>query len=170
MIVQCINDAPVQAPGDRTTAVLTICKEYAVYGIGVRKRDAMNPLAAGITYLIACDDELPRWCDASRFETIDPVFPSGWGFRFFGPSRWPGEEQLPLWTEEGAAEGVIGYPELVNDPRHYIGLETREASDIEIFERRRREIDAGLSSFPRRRESSLSKSSLVGSGFPLSRE
>ena len=137
MIVTCVNAAPGSCP-------LTAGRRYTVYGVGIRKLDpATYRTHSEATYLIVADNGRPGFCDASRFEVTESTFPSGWGFRYFGHIPYEDAQRATDTPEyEGAAEGMIGYPELIGNSSHYIGIELRDERDLRIFEKRRREIDA----------------------------
>ena len=84
-----------------------------------------------VHYLIVNDTtQRPNWLPSLLFEIVDPRLPAGWELRF------PDNPQM-------SPAMVCGYPEIASeDGCHYIDLIERETPALQIFERRRAEIEA----------------------------
>ncbi|HSW97251.1 MAG TPA: hypothetical protein VLF89_05485 [Candidatus Saccharimonadales bacterium] len=98
---------------------LMIGKIYTVYGIIWVK--------GTINYLIAIDENTPFFEPGDFFEIIGSSIPSNWFYNSF---------------KEGNVEVILGYKELVLNPKHNIELALRESvDDLKIFYHRKWEID-----------------------------
>ena len=69
--------------------------------------------------------DLPVWYKAEQFEVVDNHLPMNWYFSFNK------KENTAIW----------GYKELIVNPKHYENLVERDPQAVEIFERRKEEID-----------------------------
>lgn len=97
-------------------------KEYVVYGI--------SSLDGELDYLILAESEnLPSWYPAELFEVSNPLQPLEWYFADHKKSK------------ATTIEYMWGYKELALNDRHALGLIERENEDIEIFLKRKAEID-----------------------------
>lgn len=94
---------------------------YTVYSISLWK-NVLHYL------LIREKDAQPDWFPAELFEVIDEALPAPMYFRSF-PSDARGVNAL------------CGYREMVMDFNHYVDLIEREVDAIEIFNKRKNEID-----------------------------
>jgi hypothetical protein len=102
---------------------VTFGREYTVYAMCIWKYV--------LHYLILNDEtQRPDWFPFELFQLDDARLPSNWCFGFIGGQpEWPIE---PVW----------GYPEITLDSgTHYLALMERDASALDIFARRRLEID-----------------------------
>lgn len=99
---------------------LNIGEIYVVYGMCLWK---------GIMHYLLVDKYKinPFWFPAELFRVIDNMLPLEWYYNFGGY----GEEINAIW----------GYKELVLDESHYIGLIEREKKSIEVFLKRKKEIE-----------------------------
>lgn len=101
-----------------------------------------SPLRVGDTYLVyallfICDrvdflvrapSQPPFWVPSSLFKLVDSKIPKGWEF-CITKSR-AGYEQL---YTEFKISCVVGYPLLVNEYAHYVGVVERDPSELLRF-------------------------------------
>jgi hypothetical protein len=92
---------------------------YSVYGIILYEE--------GIYYLIYDDFKMPNWYYAELFSVISNSLPEKWYIKHFGQS----ESLTAIW----------GYYELVNVDNHFDGLGEQEQQAIDLFFKRKKEID-----------------------------
>lgn len=101
-------------------------EEYEVYGIILWK--------GTLHYLLLTrykgKERLPLPYPAELFELIDSRLPQGWYYKFTGTE----EENEATW----------GYKEFVIDSKHQEELYEGETEALEIFSRRRKEMDISL--------------------------
>ncbi|MEW4130379.1 hypothetical protein [Bacillus cereus group sp. BfR-BA-01399] len=102
---------------------LTIEKEYIVYGI--------CKLQSGeLTYLILGEREnMPSWYPAELFKISDALQPLEW---------YCAEHNQ---VKDTTIDYIWGYKELALDDTHALGLIERENKDMELFLKRKAEID-----------------------------
>ncbi|HGE5803999.1 TPA: hypothetical protein ACGGKZ_004353 [Bacillus thuringiensis] len=102
---------------------LTIEKEYIVYGI--------CKLQSGeLTYLILGEREnMPSWYPAELFKISDALQPLEW---------YCAEHKQ---VKDTTIDYIWGYKELALDDIHALGLIERENKDMELFLKRKAEID-----------------------------
>lgn len=135
MIVRCIDttgDAlpiiardPVRGVDADTAFALTRGREYPAY--------AMTVLLGIVWYYVMDDDghPWPTWVPGPLFEVIDGSFPPSWRLGYFRFSR---DEQYP----------ILSFPEWAQDHQFYERLVDGDLDAIEVFARRRREIERAL--------------------------
>lgn len=100
---------------------LDIGQEYTVYGILV--------WGGSLRYLIVVLDDLPGWYPAELLEVVDHLLPLEWYYNFRG-------------YEDNSLYAIWGYKEMVFDTdKHYDALIEREPEALEIFFKRKKEID-----------------------------
>jgi hypothetical protein len=104
---------------------LTTGEIYTVYAISLWRNT--------IGYLILTDESTsPTWEFPELFQIVDPRLPKCWHFGYFGHDGVGDQKSLmALW----------GYQELVEDKQHYVDLIEGESQAIEIFYKRKLEID-----------------------------
>ncbi|PFA91270.1 hypothetical protein [Bacillus cereus] len=102
---------------------LTIEKEYIVYGL--------CKLQSGeLTYLILGEREnMPSWYPAELFKISDALQPLEW---------YCAEHKQ---VKDTTIDYIWGYKELALDDTHALGLIERENKDMELFLKRKAEID-----------------------------
>jgi len=128
MLVKCIGntgeciDKATKKWGDSisTKYPLKTGENYVIYGQFVCE-GIIQYLVLG-TY-----ENLPSWYPAELFEMVENATSIEWYFKFKGYSNIP----IAVW----------GYKELVLDDAHYNSLIEREPKAIEIFLKRKKEID-----------------------------
>ena len=101
-------------------------EEYEVYGIS---------LWMGCLHYLIVDrykgvEQNPSLYPAELFKVIDSRLPQGWYYQFAGTE----EENEATW----------GYKEFVMDPKHHEELYGIEAKALDIFFKRRKEMDDSL--------------------------
>ncbi|MEZ0579131.1 hypothetical protein [Nocardioides sp. MH1] len=133
MIVRCIANTGASLPAanidtrrgyDRATEFpLTIGDSYAVFAFTIF-------LGTGWYYVID-DDRLdwPTWMPASLFDVVDGSIPAGWKL---GYVRLSADDQRP----------IVSFPEWADDPAFYERLVDQDPVAVQVFDRRRREIEA----------------------------
>lgn len=95
---------------------------YTVYGMCIWRGCLM--------FLIDPSDEgVPSWYPAPAFDVINDHIPKTWSFSY---SR---EE------EDCGMAAIFGYKELVNSQEHYNGLAELLPKDLELFKKRKKEIN-----------------------------
>jgi hypothetical protein len=129
MKVQCIHKQGMPVPDDvialgntqATAWDVTFGREYIVYAILLRQNV--------IKYLILdTNSPWPNWSPAFLFRIVDRELPSGWFFH-------NGDPAIPV-------DAIWGYEELVQPgAQHFIDLIEREGDALEVFSRRRAEIE-----------------------------
>lgn len=101
---------------------LEIRKEYVVYGIGLSNGE--------LDYqLLGEGEDMPSWYPAELFKISDPLQPLEW---YFADHKH---------IKETTIDYIWGYKELALDDTHALGLIEREKKDMEIFLKRKAEID-----------------------------
>jgi hypothetical protein len=116
-----LSDKYVESAYSRATRFdLTVDREYVGYGIC---------LWLGIlVYLIVGEGGQPSWYPAELFQVSQSSIPDCWHYGFF--------------SERADVKAILGYSELVNDYDHFDQLSGLEQSALEIFFKRKQEIDA----------------------------
>jgi hypothetical protein len=100
---------------------LKVGKEYVVYAISLWK--------GFLSYLVVGEGSFPQWYPSGVFSITRSDLPLGWYFANFK-------------EEEGfQVNAVWGYEELVNSESHFDELSNLEKSAIDIFVKRKRQID-----------------------------
>jgi hypothetical protein len=131
MKVQCVFQrgdplpAEVLRLGNTTNSAFPIKygRQYAVYSISLWK---------GVIHYLILNEETnrPDWIPATFFRVLDSRLPSGWSFAM-GDG-----DSLPV-------EAIWGYPEITQaETKHYVDLIERDERALELFQRRRMEIEA----------------------------
>lgn len=108
--------------GNETTTTfngISLGKTYKVYGMILYQE--------GIYYLVYDDFLMPNWYYSVLFKTVASDIPQGWYYKYFGQN----ESLSAIW----------GYDELVNDLKHYDGLSEQDQEEIEVFLKRKKEMD-----------------------------
>lgn len=131
MKVRCVhkrgNPIPesVLALGNTPSTVfdVTFDRAYNVFGICFLRNGV-------IQYLVLNDvSGRPDWLPEFLFKVVKPQLPSGWSF-------------LPIENPSLMVRAICGYPELAQtDGKHYIDLVEREQDALEVFSRRRAEME-----------------------------
>ncbi|BAR87185.1 MULTISPECIES: hypothetical protein [Bacillus cereus group] len=124
MKVTCLyNTGSALSKITEETFNLTIEKEYIVYGI--------CKLQSGeLTYLILGEREnMPSWYPAELFKISDALQPLEW---------YCAEHKQ---VKDTTIDYIWGYKELALDDTHALGLIERENKDMELFLKRKAEID-----------------------------
>lgn len=106
-----------------STMYLDINREYIVYGISFFKKDLCM-------YLITDKYLKPFWCPDEIFEITDSKISSLWHFKKFEKSDTIYED----WR-------FCGYYELIYDVFHSNDLMEREPKALDIFYKRKKEMD-----------------------------
>lgn len=97
---------------------------YIVYGICLWDDDDT------LHYLLMGKNEnLPSWYPAELFQVTDKSLPFEWYFNFNSV------------REQSLLTAIWGYEELVKDPKHHDALIERESDAIEVFLKRKSEIE-----------------------------
>jgi len=94
---------------------------YVVYSSAVLNDGRLIFLLA-----VADDPELPFWYPAELFQVEESLLPVKFYFGLTGSKN---------------ARALWGYKEMVLDPQHYIGLIESEQEALEVFAKRKEEID-----------------------------
>ena len=102
---------------------IDIGESYEVYGIRLRR---------GILHYLVVNryqgvEKKPNWCPAELFEVTNSLLPQRWYFSFQGT--------------ENLNDAIWGYEELVLVPKHLEDLIEREEDALNIFFKRKKEID-----------------------------
>jgi hypothetical protein len=102
---------------------LIVGKEYFIYGVTLR---------AGAIWYYICDEHFvyyPVWNPAGLFEVSDSSIPESWRVGVYAA-----RSDLP-------ERFLLSFPEWVADEYFYDRLTDREAAEVEIFDRYRRELE-----------------------------
>jgi hypothetical protein len=105
---------------DEAKYPVKIGEVYNVYGQHLYK-GVLSYLIVG-TY-----ENLPSWYPAELFEVVDPMLPLEWYYGFYG--------------YDNLISSIWGYKELISDENHHDDLIEREVEAIQIFLKRKKEID-----------------------------
>ena len=105
---------------------LPLDKVFTVYGISIWKEV--------LHYLIVEDDESPFWFPAELFIVEDTLLPQTMHCKYFGPRDKRGVNLL------------LGYKEMVLNDQHYVDLIECKPEALELFRKRKKEIDQIYSS------------------------
>lgn len=102
---------------------LEIGKSYTVYSVNVWR--------GMVSYLLIGERRAePSWYPSEAFEVVDNTLPSRWYFGTYKPE------------EKNGLQLIVGYDEMVNTiDSHYDELIECESQAVEVFNKRRREID-----------------------------
>ena len=100
---------------------LPLNRIFTVYGISIWK-DVLH-------YLVVEEDGNPFWFPAELFVVEDTSLPKEMHYKYFGLQDKRGV--IAFW----------GYKEMVLDDQHYVDLIEGESKAIEIFLKRKKEID-----------------------------
>lgn len=132
MIVRCISSTgavlpvnardPLLGVDSDTEFPITIGHTYPVYAVTV---------LLGIAWYYILNDDgqpWPKWTPAPLFDITDGSFPSSWRFGYF---RFSMEDQYP----------IISFPEWSSDHGFYERLVDGEEEAVQVFNRRRKEVD-----------------------------
>lgn len=132
MIVRCvantgeslpsINIDPRRGYDASTEFPLTVGRDYTVFALTV---------FLGTAWYYVLDDDghsWPTWSPSALFDIVDGGIPPSWVVGYFRTST---EDQHPL----------ISFPEWAGDRTFYERLVDGDASAVETFSRRRREIE-----------------------------
>lgn len=104
---------------------IEIGAEFVVYGISLWK--------GSIDYLVSNKvTKNPEWFPAELFEVTSKILPVIWYFNF---------ERYKNYKGEDVEKAIWGYKELVKDAQHYSNLAENQKESIEIFKKRKRQID-----------------------------
>ena len=99
---------------------------------------AMLICKGSVKYLLAEEEDEPFWYPANIFEVVDSLLPIIWYFSFKGydhyDSKDPDYAIYPVTV-------IWGYKEMIFDPEHRIDLIECEPEALEIFKKRKEEID-----------------------------
>jgi hypothetical protein len=102
---------------------VTVGRSYHVYAVTI---------FLGIAwYYILNDDQhpWPTWTPAPLFDVKDGSLPASWRFGYF---RFSNGHEYP----------ILSFPEWSSDHAFYERLVDGEAEEVQIFEKRRREVEA----------------------------
>ncbi|MFC1842696.1 hypothetical protein ACFLYU_03505 [Candidatus Dependentiae bacterium] len=102
-----------------------IGSKYTVYSM-IMRGDSLDYLIVGESL------EAPSWYPAELFEVTNHLLPMTWLFTFDKYKNYKGEDsQIAIW----------GYKEMISDPEHYIALTEGKQKALEVFIKRKQEID-----------------------------
>jgi hypothetical protein len=136
MKVQCIKNRGDQISSryieagmafEKTKYSLAIGEDYNVYGILVKHGLVLYLIVEGETFGVGY---IPIWVPADLFRIIDNRLPNSMLYNTISNNV---DEPISLW----------GYKELIEDIEHADRLTDGNRSDVEIFQNRKKEIDAG---------------------------
>lgn len=99
---------------------LKLNKCYIVYGVTEYRNE--------INYLIYDENEMATWHYADLFEIEDNILPYDWRCNYYG-------------YDPTSLSFIIGYKELAESLEHYNGLIEFEQKDLDLFWKRKKEID-----------------------------
>jgi hypothetical protein len=101
---------------------LPVGKTFTVYSISIWE--------TVLHYLIAdVNEPRPDWYPAELFVVQDTMMPKEMHYKYFG------------LEDKRGVNALWGYKEMVLDDQHYIDLIERESNAIEVFFKRKKEID-----------------------------
>jgi hypothetical protein len=133
VIVRCIATTGEALPAmsrdssvgvaDSTEFPVTIGRPYPVFAITIY---------LGVAWYYVLDDdgrEWPTWVPAPLFEIVDGSLPAGWKVGYFNFGR---DDQYP----------IVSFPEWAEDHLFYERLVDGDATAVQVFARRRQEIEA----------------------------
>jgi hypothetical protein len=104
---------------------IEIGETYTVYGMSMWKNS--------LDYLIAENEtNNPAWYPAELFEVTFNLLPIVWYFNFERYTNYKGED---------SEKAIWGYKEMIGDPEHFSDLAEGKPEAIEIFLKRKRQID-----------------------------
>lgn len=103
-----------------------IGKVYVVYSMFIFR--------GALDYLLSEEStDVPFWYPAELFEVVDSLLSLEWHFTFIGY----GENH----ESKKSLAAIWGYKEMIFDSKHYIDLTEREPEALDIFFKRKREMD-----------------------------
>ncbi|KKP35071.1 MAG: hypothetical protein UR26_C0009G0004 [candidate division TM6 bacterium GW2011_GWF2_32_72] len=104
---------------------IQVGETYTVYGMSMWKNS--------LDYLISeKETNNPAWYPAELFEVIYNLLPIIWYFNF---------ERYKNYKGEDSEKAFWGYKEMIADPEHYANLVEGKQEAIDIFNKRKRQID-----------------------------
>ena len=104
---------------------IEIGKEYTVYSM-IMWNDSLDYLIMGES------SDFPTWLPSELFEVVNHLLPMIWYYTFDKYKNYKGQDSF---------KAVWGYKEMVSDSEHYISLEEGNREALEIFSKRKRQLD-----------------------------
>lgn len=99
---------------------LCVGASYVVYGIlFIRDR---------VDFLVRAPEQAPFWAPSSLFKLVDANIPSGWEF-----CNTKNSNDYKVLFDLFSISCVVGYPLLVNEYHHYLGVVERDPLEIVRF-------------------------------------
>ena len=99
---------------------LIVGEGYMVYGLLF--------LFDRVDFLVRAPEQPPFWVPSHLFDLIDTKVPAGWEFRIT-----QGCADYKALFDAFGINYIMGYPLLVNEYRHYVGLVERDSREIQRF-------------------------------------
>ena len=99
---------------------LRVGEGYAVYGL--------LHFCDRVDFLVGLPEQVPFWVPSSLFDLADASLPNGWEF-CFTRSRKDYEALADVFK----IKCIVGYPLLVNDYQHYVGLIEKDPKELRRF-------------------------------------
>ncbi|NVZ70435.1 hypothetical protein [Pseudomonas costantinii] len=99
---------------------LVVGKSYAVYGLLF--------ISDRVDYLVRTPDQPPFWVPGNLFDLADSGVPTGWEF-CITHLRDGYKDLLAAFK----INYIVGYPLLVNEYKHYVGLAERDPEEVRRF-------------------------------------
>lgn len=109
-------------------APLQIGQEYQVYGVQV--------IVDRMDYLVCSTGELPMWAPKHLFDVVNNILLSGWIVCL--PQN--DKDYRPLF-DIFKINSISGYPALVQNYNHYIGILERDAAELQVFFEEMRRVE-----------------------------
>jgi hypothetical protein len=81
-----------------------------------------------VDFLVATPELSPFWVPSNLFDVVDASVPAGWEFCITNMRSG----YSVLFNMFGIGY-IMGYPLLVNDYKHYVGVVEREPSELQRF-------------------------------------
>lgn len=136
--------------------MLAICKSNSGSAIPLAERylgetdqTSYSPLVVGegylvfalfflfdrVDFLVSGPGQLPLWVPGKLFDLTDPKIPPGWEFC----STCLDSDYKVLFEVFGISY-IFGYPLLVNEYQHYVGVVEHDSNELKIFSDEKRRV------------------------------
>lgn len=99
---------------------LQVAEKYEIYGFML--------VCDRVDFLVAPPAQLPFWVPSDLFDLVDSSLPAGWGVCVTSLSS-----DYCVLERQFKIGCIVGYPSLVNDYQHYLGLIERDPQAIKTF-------------------------------------
>ena len=88
-----------------------------------------------VDFLVSGPGSLPFWVPGNLFDLIDAKIPPGWELR---STRL--DSDYKILFESFGISYIFGYPRLVNEYQHYVGVVEHDSNELQVFADEKRRV------------------------------